>query len=274
MNSNSPYQAPQADLTSQADLTPQPDLKPQRETFSRVLPAIVGVGATITFWVYLSRSLIMVITTVIAHLDLNYESDGLYGLLKGLEFWVVPSLIALGIFLLSLVQEETDAKSSFKLSWVLILMFWAWSIVVMFEKNPESIPASVRWVANQIGLVYALALSWGCWRLSKFCQDSQMKRWSFFAMTLGSCSYLLTAFHGGCDVYGPEIARKLTEAQFQILAQVYYWLYFVHWAVWLPVAYCISRALWRINAHAEIEAQKNVQSPASTELTELPRDTE
>jgi hypothetical protein len=245
------------------DISSQDQTESPNDAFPRVLPAIVAVGATLTFWMSIVRFLITVITTLIAQIVPNYEFDGLYLLLNGLDFWAVPAIYILGIFLLSLVQEESGAKSSFKLSWMLFLMFWTWSIVVMFEKNPDSIPPSVIWITNVVGLAFNLALYWGCLRLSKFCKDFQMTRWSLGALLFGSCSYLITAFCDGCDLLGGELISTLPEQQYQIFVQVYAWLFYIHWAVWFPLVYCICRVLWRIVAHAEIEAQKNIQKPLS-----------
>lgn len=272
MDPNSPYLPPQTVLTRQHDLSPQDELTTQRVTFPRVLPAIVGVGATITFWACIYRLVSTLIETLIVRNNPNNELDALYALLDFINLWIFPCPFVLGIICLSQVPHESGAKSSFKLSWIICLGHSLWLIVVSIEKEPESIPSSVLWIVNLIGLTYNLALYWGMFQLSNYCKDSQLRRWSVGALILGSGGYSVAMFRYFCDLFGTEYFSSISEEQYQFYDRVFEWLYFTHWALWFPLFYCISRALWRVVAYAEIEARKNTPSPPHAVPTETTQD--
>lgn len=174
----------------------------------------------------------------------------------------------LGIFLLSLVPEESGAKTPFKFAWMTFLGYRLWLIIVLFEKNPESIPPKVLWIAALVGLTHNLALYWGVLRLSHFCHDRQQQRWSRIAVILSFIEYLLAVFREFCSLFGTEYFSSNSEEEYQFYVRVFEWHYYIHWAVWIALLYFSSRALWRIIAHAEIEARKNTPLPPHAVSTE------
>lgn len=207
------------------------------------------------FWSTLTNFASFLATTLLMWFDEQYATNALYRLLEGLQFWVLPLPFLLGYFLLYQAPEESTARSYLKWTMILYAANWSWQIALFYEKHPEEVPGGVILFFNLVGTSSGICLYLACVRLSQFCEDHQMTRWSKLAFFFGVCFSLLVTIHDGIQTADPQFTGEVPVFAALWSTTLYELLAYSTWATWIPLIMFHCRTLWRIPAHAELEAR-------------------
>jgi threonine/homoserine/homoserine lactone efflux protein len=188
--------------------------------------------------------------------------------------WVSVILHAAGMLLFCYIGEQARAKTFLIFALGCFLAYVAWDLLLYFESLEERknnpIPPSVQFMAQLTWIVSPLFLMIALRRVSLYCHDRQMQRWSFVALLLYAVMAILEAGVIALYFLAPglleDFVLKFKLEHFRIYELTSYAVMLIG----VPVAYCYGRILRRVAVLWEqVPAEEMIPS---TESTNTPSD--
>jgi hypothetical protein len=238
-----PYESPRGEVTPEALVGQEKFAAFPRQTQ-------VGWGATICFWALAVYLIFNIGASQMMRLRELDQTWFFYGQMRYWGTWVGVILHVVGLFLLGQVREQTGAKTLFRISLVCFLAYEAWQLVQYFEPldqhEAEPIPPSVEFLAQLTNIFAPLFLMIALRRISFYCHDRQLQRWSFAALFLFSVMAILQTGITALYLLAPGLLEDLLFKFKLEYFRIYELTTYLIMLLGVPVAYCYGRMLRRL----------------------------